>query len=190
MGHKKPFQFIAQPLNASDSLNLSPMQPWMPPWGSQPPMSPPPRCCCSGTRHYQRWRATSSSSPATQVRRNPATLCHKLCWGSISAHLHFSPIPKPRARWVPSTEGGGKEPLLREGSSWQVAGLYPIPRHQLLPRRSHGSTPHQASEHGSPHRRGLGSPRFTNWPTSSNPGATKYPSHRNSVCSKLHETHY
>lgn len=128
MGHKKPFQFIAQSLNASDCLNLSPVQPWMPPWGSRPPTSPPPRRCCSGTHRCRRWRATSSSSPAMQVR-----------WGSTSAHLHLSPIPKPRARRVPSMGGVGKEPLLWEGSSWRVAGLYPIPRCQLLPGRSHGT---------------------------------------------------
>lgn len=78
MGHKKPFQFIAQALNVSDCLNLSPMQPWMSPWRSQPPTSPPLRHCSSGTHRCRRWRAMSSSSPATQVR----------C-GSISAHLYL-----------------------------------------------------------------------------------------------------
>lgn len=144
MGHKKPFQFVAQSLNASDSLNLSPMQLWMPLWGSQPPTSPPLRHCCSGTHHCQRWKATSSSSPAAQVCQNPVPLCHKLFWGSISAHLYLFPIPKPGAQQVPSTEGVWKEPLLQEGSSWWVAGLYPIPRRQLFTHRSHGSVPHQA----------------------------------------------
>lgn len=90
-------------------------------------------------------------------------------------------------------EGVGKEPLFWEGSSWHMAGLYPIPRCQLLPCRSHGTCfplPPTKPQSMAVPQRGLGSSHLANWPTSSSPQASKHPSHRNLVCSKLNEMRY
>lgn len=151
VGHKKPFHFIAQAVKISDSLNLSPMQPWMSPWGSRPPTSPPLRHCSSGTHHCRRWRAMSLSSHTTQVR-----------WGSVSAHLYLISLGGQqlvRSRAVPHPQ----TPAPPLQVPWQVLS----------------TAPHQAPEHSSPHIRGLGPSRFADWPTSSSPGASKHPSHRN-----------
>lgn len=66
------------------------MQPWMSPWGSQPPTSLPLRRCCSGTRRCRRWKTTSSSLHVVQVHQGsvPAQpLCHPKSQGSVGA-LH------------------------------------------------------------------------------------------------------
>lgn len=152
------------------------MQPWMPPWGSQPPISPPPRHCCSGTHHCQMWRATSWSSLPVQV-----------CWGSTSAHLHLTPIPKFKAQGVPSTEG---TKALAESSSWQVAGMSSLPKCQLFQCfSSAGPMAHVPIKPWTMavHTGGdWGHPTLLTGPAV----AAQYPSYRNCVCGTLSETHY
>lgn len=115
------------------------------------------------------------SSPATQVRLDPTTLCCKLCWGSISARLHFSPILTLGAWRSPPT---GRSPPFGNAAA---GGWWDFP-HPRAPAHPAGvlciSTAHRpAPLHGSPHG---------DWdsPTSLKQVPTHLPSHANPTCGK------